>query len=66
MMIGCTHLSRTESRLVRFLFYDDCLSYMHKNEMDFFDSFPRHYRFSMHCIRMESEKSTRLQFVGTA
>ena len=57
MVNGCTHLSRTESRLVRFLFYDDCSSYMHKNEMDFSSSIPRHYRFRTYCIRMESEKS---------
>ena len=35
MMNGCTHLNGTESRLVGFLFYDDCSSYMHKSEMDF-------------------------------
>ena len=40
MMNGCTHLNGTESRLVRFLFYDDCLSDMHKSEMDFSSSIP--------------------------
>ena len=54
MMNGCTHLNGTESRLVGFLFYDDCSSHMHKSEMDFSSSIP----FGTHCIRMESEKSS--------
>ena len=58
MMIGCTHLSRTESRMVRFLFYDDCLSYIHKIEMDFSSSIPTHYRFGTYSMRMESKTST--------
>ena len=40
MMNGCTHLNGSESTLVRFVFYDDCSSYMHKSELDFSSSIP--------------------------